>query len=84
MFRNNSEIVLLLLGHVPCISGLCYEEVYYGEMSVQLLWQMNSGAVNRLTGRAVEPRERMLMCCHVIGANHLKCASLLVALMRAT
>lgn len=59
-------------------------EVYYGEMSVQLIWKMNSWAVNGLTGRAMEPMERMLMCCHVIGANHLKCASLLVALMRAT
>lgn len=51
---------------------------------MRLIWKMNSGAVNGLTGRAVEPTEKMLMCCHVIGANHLKCASLLVALMRAT
>lgn len=32
------------LGILPvlCISGLYYEEVYYGEMSVQLIWKMNS------------------------------------------
>jgi len=27
---------------VPCLSGLYWEEVYYGKMSVQLIWKMNS------------------------------------------
>lgn len=27
---------------VLCITGLYYEEVYCGEMSVQLIWKMNS------------------------------------------
>lgn len=51
--------------------------VEMGGRGLQLIWKMNSCALNGLAGRVVQPTGRALMCWCIIGANHLKCAPLL-------
>lgn len=57
--------------------------VEMGGRGLQLIWKMNSCALNGSLGGCAA-HGRALMCWCIIGANHLKCAPLLELLMRAT
>lgn len=64
---------------LPNFFGACLPGsfVEMGGRGLQLIWKMNSCALNGLAGRVVQPTGRALMCWRIIGANHLKCAPLL-------